>query len=119
MSLPEKWELRQKMMERTGIVRERQKLTLQKEWLESFQVEELLDVCLEAYKPEKISTIFMIITAWLVNEAALARTESRGGHYRVDYPSEDNTSWMKKRIVLKRKRKKGGNSEQIKTAITT
>lgn len=119
LSLPGKKELQQKMMDWTGIVRHRHQLIMQKKWLESFKVEELLDWPMEACKPDEISRIFMVITAWLVNEAALARTESRGGHFRTDYPDEDNSNWQKKRIVLKRIGKKGGNSEQIKTAITT
>jgi L-aspartate oxidase len=29
------------------------------------------------------------------------RTESRGAHYRSDYPEEDNTNWLKKLVIRK------------------
>ena len=47
--------------------------------------------------------------AKLVCRAALERTESRGSHFRTDYPEEDNRIWLKN-IVL-RKSKTGINVE--------
>jgi len=119
LSLPDKHVLQQTMMDRTGIVRQNGTLTMQKYWLESFCVEEWLETPLDGYSIDAINDVFMLITSWLVTDAALTRTESRGGHYRADYPSEDNTNWLKKQIVNKRKTKKGGQNEQIKTALTT
>jgi L-aspartate oxidase len=37
----------------------------------------------------------------LTTEAALRREESRGGHYREDFPQRDDQHW-KKHIVFKR-----------------
>jgi succinate dehydrogenase/fumarate reductase flavoprotein subunit len=31
--------------------------------------------------------------------AALSRTESRGAHYRTDFPNEDDTNWMRETVV--------------------
>jgi fumarate reductase (CoM/CoB) subunit A len=41
--------------------------------------------------------------AQIMATAALCRQESRGGHYRKDYPTQDDDNWLKN-IVLKRER---------------
>ncbi|MBM4762420.1 L-aspartate oxidase [Bacillus sp. B15-48] len=119
LSLPDKQVLQQTMMDRTGIIRNSPALTMQKSWLESHNIHSLLDMSLDDYSTEEITKIFMLITAWLITDAALARTESRGGHFRVDYPFEDDKNWLNKRIIFKRKKVKDGRVEQIKTALTT
>ncbi len=41
----------------------------------------------------------MLNVAWLITQAALLRTESRGAHYRADFPDQDDNEW-KRRIIL-------------------
>jgi fumarate reductase (CoM/CoB) subunit A len=41
--------------------------------------------------------------AQIIATAALCRQESRGGHYRKDYPMQDDDNWLKN-IVLKREK---------------
>ncbi|MBY0096238.1 L-aspartate oxidase [Mesobacillus maritimus] len=119
LSLPDKHILQQTMMDRTGIVRHNGGLTMQKNWLESYRVEDWVETSLDDYSTEEMNSVFMLITSWLITNAALVRTESRGGHYRADFPMEDHANWFKNQIVYKRKIKKDGLSEQIKTALTT
>lgn len=52
-----------------------------KEWIEALQVEN------------------MLLTLELIVRSALARTESRGNHYRKDHPHLDNESWLKNVIA--------------------
>ncbi|MET1101349.1 MAG: succinate dehydrogenase/fumarate reductase flavoprotein subunit [Pyrodictiaceae archaeon] len=37
----------------------------------------------------------MLDTAYIIVYSALMRTESRGAHFRIDYPKRDDTNWLK------------------------
>jgi succinate dehydrogenase / fumarate reductase flavoprotein subunit len=41
----------------------------------------------------------MLDLAMIIGEGALARTESRGSHFRTDYPSRDDQRWLKHTIA--------------------
>lgn len=53
--------------------------------------------------PEAVEALNMLDVAQMVMMPALMRTESRGSHWRVDYPSPDNKEWLKNIFIIKDK----------------
>ena len=52
-------------------------------------------------------TVNMLNVALMITQSALARMESRGAHYRADFPEQDDTDWQC-RVLLT-----GDNSPQV------
>lgn len=115
--LPDNQTLIQTMMNRVGIVRNAEMLIKQKKWLSQFKDNELKN--LDNYSIETIAKIFMLIVAELMTDSALQRTESRGGHFRSDYPCEDDRNWLKKYIVHQKTREEEEIHEPIQTKFAT
>ncbi|MDV6378791.1 L-aspartate oxidase [Sporosarcina sp. GW1-11] len=101
ITLPDVQVLKDRMMKGVGIVRSKELLEEQNNWLEQLHVNDLTEF--DCYSIRDIEAIFMYITATLITKAALCRTESRGGHFRDDFPYEDDKNWYKKVIIHKRK----------------
>ncbi len=97
-NLPELKEIQKMMMKYVGIVRDQQGLFTIKKWIEQYLVpfEELQ---LIHQSTENIKKINMLTVSWLITTSALERTESRGGHYRIDYPNSNDTEWFQKYIT--------------------
>ncbi|WP_027407946.1 L-aspartate oxidase [Anoxybacillus tepidamans] len=95
--LPTKEEIQTMMMQHVGIVRDEQSLTTAKEWFEQFSIAELVNADLGSLDEEEMTIVCMLITGWLITTSALERTESRGGHYRLDHPHEVE-QWRKRRL---------------------
>lgn len=115
--LPDVATLKARMMDYVGIVRSKAKLNEHKRWLEQFGSTRIND--LDGLKTTDLTKIFMLIIAELITNSALIRTESRGGHFRSDFPFEDDASWCKKQIVYKRIGEVEKKDEYIKAALAT
>ena len=50
-------------------------------------------------KMEAIEVLFMIKTGLLVAHAALCRKESRGSHYRTDFPERNDKEWLRNVVI--------------------
>jgi succinate dehydrogenase / fumarate reductase flavoprotein subunit len=44
----------------------------------------------------------LLLVAEMTTASALARTESRGGHAREDFPKRDDAVWLKHSLIWKR-----------------
>lgn len=100
--LPDIEEIQKNLMQNAGIVRNGKDLTSLKAWLESFRIDELLHVSSEDVTLEQLTKINSVIVSWLIAESALLRKESRGGHFRDDYPIENDAQWLHTSIVIDR-----------------
>jgi L-aspartate oxidase len=115
--LPDVKTIQTRMMDYVGIVRSKAMLIEQKNWLEQFGLNHRYE--LDEMSIHDISKMYMVIVAELITNSALIRTESRGGHFRSDYPFEDDAAWCKKQIVYKLKGEVEKNDEYIKAALAT
>jgi len=48
-------------------------------------------------------TINMLNVAWMITKAALTRDESRGAHYRADFPDQDESGWQRRTVMAQNK----------------
>ena len=94
-------ELRMEMFDNVGIFRTQESLEHAvekvKELRERFQQVKVTDSG-KVYNMEMMQAWElgnMLDLALVTAEAALARTESRGGHARDDFPARDDTNWLK------------------------
>lgn len=98
--------LRQLMWEKVGVFRTESNL-----WSALTDLEEIEADLERQYLPlksrrcnqeliEGLENHFLVPTARCVAETALLRTETRGAHYRDDYPETDNQNWLKHLVIL-------------------
>ena len=48
-----------------------------------------------------LETVNLLDAALMVAKAALVRTESRGAHYRIDYPKRDDSEWLRHTLTMR------------------
>jgi len=87
-------ELQLLMWNKAGIVRSRQSLTEAEHYLQSAAGNLPLPFSRRNCEARNIHT-----TAMLIARSGLARQESRGAHYRLDYPAHDDARFKKHSIV--------------------
>ncbi len=93
-------ELRSLMWDRCGLVRRQSDLVACQDALHDLasRVEEVAvggDLEYNLRWSDALNVESLITVSQMVVQSALVRTESRGSHYREDYPEEDNRHWLK------------------------
>jgi L-aspartate oxidase len=100
--------LQKRMLQHVSLTRSEVKL---KQMLQ--HIEHWLQTCAPYLWERKAEQEYLnlLTCSYLVVQAALRRKESRGGHFRTDYPTVDNTEWMK-HIILTRDLESGEMRER-------
>jgi aspartate oxidase len=86
-------QLRKQMYERAGLLRNETGLI---SLLNDLANDAILEVPTTA---EQVTAANLLVIAKLITRAALTRQESRGAHYRLDYPQTDNVHLLKRRVL--------------------
>lgn len=88
--------LKQTMWNKVGIIRNSKSLEDAQREILTLR-EQLKAVSLTDHRQlsQAIKLANMLTVSEMVCRAALTRTESRGAHYRTDYPKEDEEQWLK------------------------
>ncbi|MDN4072745.1 L-aspartate oxidase [Fictibacillus terranigra] len=111
--LPEKIEIQRQMTQYAGIVRTGKDLDKALRWFRRFSIDKP-----DYYStPDEIERMNMLQTGWLIISSAQMRTESRGGHYRSDYPTKNDNDWLKKQIYRKKDWNEQAEAEKTAAGI--
>ena len=57
--------------------------------------------CSDTKDVSTIETVNMLNVALMITQSALARTESRGAHYRSDFPTQDDAMWQRRILITR------------------
>jgi L-aspartate oxidase len=97
--LPAVSEIRRIMTDYVGIVRNGFDLETAFNWFDQYNNVINADRLLISLTNEEKIITNMLTVGWLISSSALLRTESRGGHFRTDYPKPNDKEWLKHYIV--------------------
>ncbi len=105
-------DLKEQMWDKAGIAREKNELEKALEFINDTWLSA------EVINAKQLIRLLefqnMRVVAEMVCRAALKRTESRGAHYRVDYPEEDNSQWLKNIVFHK-----GNDEMEVETRVVS
>ncbi|RBW71611.1 L-aspartate oxidase [Bacillus taeanensis] len=99
---PSKKEIQKVMEKYVGIIRTKQGLQPAVQWFESYLKRISARSIYEEVSIDDVTKLNMLTSGWLIASAALRRTESRGGHYRSDYPLKDQLRWHQQTIYFQK-----------------
>lgn len=97
MLFPQRKMIQDMMFRNVGIVRNEASLRIALHWFEE-QIDFNGDFRQLFLSKAEMEILNMLTSGWLITTSAIERTESRGGHFRTDYPHEE-THWHKKQIL--------------------
>ncbi|MDC3415654.1 L-aspartate oxidase [Aquibacillus salsiterrae] len=101
--LPTTEEVRAIMSKYVGIERCEKDLLYAKSWIEKFSFQMFTNEQTFTFTLDEHNQINLLTTCWLIVTSALQRTESRGAHYRSDYPVSNDNNWQNKHIEQQNK----------------
>ncbi|MFA9557459.1 L-aspartate oxidase [Evansella sp. AB-rgal1] len=94
---PKKEEIQKQVSRALGVERNEMNLTRFLHWLDAQQVKEHLLANRSNWSMEEVEIANMLLVTWLMAKSALERMESRGAHYRTDYPKTER-NWDEKQV---------------------
>ncbi|MGP1909240.1 L-aspartate oxidase [Metabacillus sp. JX24] len=102
IDLPEQEDIQQVMTAYAGIERTEKDLAKALHWFEKW-LKPYWTINVKDLTNDSAERLNMMTSGWLIVSAALQRTESRGGHCRLDFPDSNDAFWLKKQILLSNK----------------
>ena len=116
-------ELQRVMWEKVGIFRRerdlRDALKIVRKLKERYKNVRVKDGC-RVFNTELMQTIelgYLLDNAELIVLGALLRSESRGSHFRTDFPNRDDESWLKHTIIALKDGKPDINYEPVRITL--
>jgi L-aspartate oxidase len=100
IELPTKKQIQEIMTNYVGIQRTEAELTFAVNWFNFYQNQfTFWAFNVKNFTTEQIEIINMLTIGWLISTSAINRTESRGGHFRLDFPETNDKDWRQKQLI--------------------